>query len=147
MKATFTFDAKKLKSFNGSVNATISKVGRGTKKATEAACKEILQRSLDEVPSATGTLASSASYRIAGNYRTGFYGDVGYCIDKDPINPKTGEAASEYALAVHENLYAVHPNGKAKFLEDPVNAYAADNFPRTVMEYVGEEFRGAGGKT
>lgn len=31
-----------------------------------------------------------------------------------------GDAAVDYALEVHENLEAFHPNGEAKFLERPI---------------------------
>ena len=54
----------------------------------------------------------------------------------DAINPKTGLPASAYAGRVHEDLDMPHKNGgKAKFLEDPVRNYAADNFTRTAMTY------------
>lgn len=39
----------------------------------------------------------------------------------DKINPQTGQAASSYALFVHENLEAFHPVGSAKFIELPFN--------------------------
>lgn len=146
MRASIEFDAVSMQAFYGKVATTISKVGRGTKKATEQACNDIMNASLELVPIETATLASAASYTIGGNYKDGFYGTVGYCIDKDPINPLTGKSASSYVLAVHEDLYAKHPIGQAKFLEQAVTDYATDNFPRTVMKHLGSAIIESGGE-
>jgi hypothetical protein len=43
----------------------------------------------------------------------------------------------DYAVIVHEDLEAIHPVGKAKFLEDPIRDYASEKFPRTVIKHVG----------
>lgn len=142
MRATLTLDGQDLATFKGQVEATISNVGKGTKKATTAAAEEILELSLAQVPKQTGTLAASAGYVVEGSSKEGFSATVGYGIQNDPINPKTGKPASAYALAVHEDLSVVHPNGKAKYLEDAVNEYASENFPRTVMQYVGNAING-----
>lgn len=104
------------------LQASIAKVERGTKKATIAACEEILEESLREVPEMTGTLAKSAFYEIQGRYRN-FEATLGYGGNGDPENPKTGQRASEYMVAVHEDLDAKHDKGKAKFFEDPVRRY------------------------
>ena len=45
-------------------------------------------------------------------------------------------------VAVHEDLTAFHVTGKAKFLEDPVREYAANNFQRTVFKYAKESLAG-----
>ncbi len=37
-------------------------------------------------------------------------------------NPQTGEATTDYAIDVHEDLTKRHDTGQAKFLEAPVNA-------------------------
>lgn len=103
----------------------MTRVDRGTKKATLAAVKEIYEESQKQVPRETSTLASSGYYGVEGNYRIGFTGVVGYGGNGDPVNPKTGERASHYMIAVHEDLTAVHPTGKAKFLEDPIKEYQA----------------------
>lgn len=126
--------------------AAISKVQRGTKKATKAACEDILKDSLNQVPRETDTLAKSAFYEIQGSYRN-FTAIIGYGGNGDPINPKTGVPSSEYMVAVHENLEAIHPVGKAKFLEDPVNSYT-DKLPRTFAQSVRDELKGVfkGGK-
>lgn len=136
MKATITLDASTINGFKGACDVMISKVGNGSRKAVQEACEHILNESLKQVPIETGALMNSASYRITGDYKTGWHGQVGYCIDIDYVNPKTGKAASTYVLAVHENLKAKHPVGKAKFLEDPAREYAQEKFPRTVFTYM-----------
>lgn len=108
--------------FARSLQVLLSKVERGTKKATRQACEEILAESLRQVPKDTNTLAKSAFYEIQGKYRN-FTAIIGYGGNGDPINPKTGRAASDYMVVVHEDLQARHPVGKAKFLEDPVREY------------------------
>lgn len=124
--------------FTSACEATITKVGKNTRKATIKACKEISAESLQQVPRSTGTLALSQFYSVTGSYRIGWTGVVGYGGNGDPINPLTGQHASDYMVAVHENIDAFHPIGKAKFLEDPIRNYAAENFPRTVIKYISE---------
>lgn len=138
MRATFDFDKNSLNNFDRKCQVAISKVGFGTKKATIAACEDILNASLAQVPSETGTLESSGFWEIDGNWRTGWTGVVGYGGHYNPINPKTGKPASYYMMYVHENLNATHIVGKAKFLEDPAREYARVNFPRTVFKYASE---------
>lgn len=104
------------------LEVSISRVERGTKKATIAACEEIKQESLVQVPRQTETLANSFFYEIDGAYRN-FTATMGYGGNGDPVNPRTGQRASDYMVKVHEDLSVPHPYGKAKFLEDPVNAY------------------------
>ena len=132
---TFEFDKKSLDQFDANLNVALSKVGNGSRKALVAACEEILEASLEQVPRDTNTLASSAFWEITGNWRTGWHATVGYGGSMDPINPITGKPASSYMLAVHEDLSVHHPIGKAKYLEDPVRDYAARKFPRTVFKY------------
>lgn len=118
-RAEFSIDYKQ---FESQLNVVLSRVETGTKKATSAACQEILEMSLSEVPRETNTLANSAFFEIHGKYRN-FTAVVGYGGHGDPVNPVTGERASSYMVAVHERLDVYHPTGKAKFLEDPVRAY------------------------
>lgn len=65
--------------------------------------ERIMAESKGECPVDTGAL------RASGNVSQEEEGTVtlGYPLD--------------YAVYVHENLSAIHPTGKAKFLEDPVN--------------------------
>lgn len=110
------------------LQASIERVERGTKKATRAAVEEIMEHSLEQVPEKTGTLARSAFYEIHGRYRN-FSATFGYGGNGDPENPVTGQRASEYMLAVHEDLEARHSKGKAKYLEDPLREYQQKFLP------------------
>lgn len=142
MRATFTFDSKSLDEFNRQCNVAISKVGNGSRKALLAACNEILDESMIQVPTLTGTLMNSAFYEITGHWKTGWDAVIGYGGNGDPINPKTGKPASYYAIYVHERLDVHHPIGKAKFLEDPVREYAKERYSRTVFKYAKESLAG-----
>lgn len=140
MRGTFSIglEPNALSNFDRECNVAISKVGNGSRKALIAACEDILEESLSQVPRDTETLASSSFYEITGHWRTGWEAVIGYGGSYDPINPKTGKPASSYMVEVHENLKAYHPIGKAKFLEDPVRQYVKSNFPRTVFKYAQE---------
>lgn len=111
------------KEAEGYLDAVADHVGRGTKKATLEMCKEIMEASYKQVPRDTDTLLKSGFYYVEGNYKTGFIGIMGYGGNGDPINPKSGQRASQYMVAVHEDLTAFHPVGKAKFFEDPLRDY------------------------
>lgn len=143
MKGTFNFDfdQKSLNHFEAQCEAAIRNIGKGSKKATIAACEEILGNSMAEVPTDTYTLLMSAFYEVTKrtdvSYNS-FEAIIGYGGNGDPVNPKTGQRASSYMVKVHEDLSAYHPTGKAKFLEDPVREYAKENFPRTVFTYAQE---------
>lgn len=110
------------------LEASVARVGRGTRKATVAACEEIGKISKGMVPEMTGTLSSSFGYEIHGAYRN-FEAILGYGMNGDPINPETGQRASQYMVAVHEDLTAHHNKGKAKFLEDAIREYQRQFLP------------------
>ena len=129
----FNFDRASLGRFNTQCNVAISKLQAGTKRALKEACEDIMKDSLAQVPRETQTLASSIFYEIYGSSGN-FSAEVGYGKGGG-INPRTGKIARYYMLAVHENLNAWHLIGKAKFLEDPVAAYARDRFPQTVLKH------------
>lgn len=137
---SFEFNSKDLKNFENQCQVAIRNLGRGTKKATIAGCQEILGNSMAQVPTETYTLLMSAFYEVHRRSDTAastwaYEGTVGYGGNGDPVNPLTGKRASTYMVAVHEDLNAFHPKGKAKFLEDPARDYARENFPRTVFKY------------
>jgi len=138
----FSFDRKSLNEFDAQCSIAISKLGNGSRKALVAACNEILDESMAQVPVETATLMDSAFFEITGHWKTGWDAIVGYGGNGDPVNPKTGKPASSYMVAVHEDLEAKHPMGKAKFLEDPIREYAKENFPRTVFKYAQESLSG-----
>ena len=135
MRGQFTFSKKEVSQFGDRCEASIRNVFRGTKKATEAACQEILSNSMAEVPKDTHTLLMSAFYEVSRRRIKvwAYEAVIGYGGNGDPINPRTGQPASTYMVDVHEDLTARHPVGKAKFLEDPVREYANNNFKRTVF--------------
>lgn len=126
----FTIDDKE---FQRLLQASLARVERGTKKATIAACEEIKRMTLREVPRMSGTLAKSFFYEVEGRYRN-FTANIGYGGPNDQTNPDTGQAASEYMIIVHEDLEASHPNGKAKFLEDPIRQYHEKFAVRAALE-------------
>lgn len=139
----FKFPKRELQKFDATCQIAIRNVFRGTKKATNAAAQEILGESMAQVPTETYTLLMSAYYEVSRRSDTSlstwaYEAIIGYGGNGDPTNPKTGRPASSYMLAVHEDLSAIHVNGKAKFLEDPVREYAANNFERTVFKYAQE---------
>ena len=121
--------------FHKKCEAVISKVAKSTYWATEEACEDIMEESLRQVPRDTETLANSAFYDITHAKDYGFEATLGY--GGFAINPKTGMPVMYYAVIVHEDLDAVHPIGKAKFLEDPIRAYVDEKFPRTIIKHVG----------
>lgn len=145
MKGTIHFDFKKseLEMFSARCNVAVRNIDRGTKKATTAACEEILEESKRQVPKLTLTLLLSAYYEVMRRTDTSattwaYEAIIGYGGNGDPINPDTKMPASSYMVAVHEDLNAYHPNGKAKYLEDPVREYADKKFQRTVFKYAKE---------
>lgn len=145
--AEFTFDKKDLKDFDATCQFAIRNLGRCTKKATEAAAQEIMEESKRQVPKLTETLLASAFYEVRRRSDTSvntwaYEAILGYGGNGDPINPETGKPASSYMVVVHEDILARHPVGKAKFLEDPVRAYAENKFERTVFKYARESMAG-----
>lgn len=129
MKVTCNVDFDSIANVNNNLSGILTNVRHGTKWATEAACKLIYEASIKQVPEDTGTLKSSAFWRVerrtglaSSSYR--YQGIVGYGGNGDPINPKTGQPASAYMIIVHEDLSAFHEKGKAKFLEDPLRNFS-----------------------
>lgn len=124
--------------FERNLKTTVSRVERGTKKATIEACEDIKVLSLNQVPRDTNTLASSFFYEVHGKYRN-FTATLGYGGLKDRTNPKSLKLASSYMVAVHEDLTAHHPIGKAKFLEDPIREYQQQKLLGTFARNVKKE--------
>lgn len=140
MRLDFYISPKEHDKFASALEVVVRNVGRATKTATIQACEEILEQSLEQVPRDTETLASTAFYNVSRRMATknytyegviGYAGMAGAGVNHDRLNPKSRAMASSYAVRVHEDLNALHPNGgKAKFLEDPVRAYANGRFKR-----------------
>lgn len=139
MRIEFRISNAVQNAFKSSLEAALFNIDTATKRGTDQACREILEESLKQVPRDTGTLASTAFYEVQRNatkrytYRgvIGYAGTAGSAIEHDKLNPSSAAMASSYAVRVHEDLDAKHPNGgKAKFLEDPVRSYGASRFKR-----------------
>ena len=129
MKVTFGVTPGSLEDTISSIAGVMINVNNGVKWATEVACASIYEASIEQVPKDTYTLAESAFWKVerrtelsSKSYR--YRGIVGYGGNGDPINPKNGKHASQYAAEVHEDLSVPHRNGKAKFLEDPLREFA-----------------------
>jgi len=141
MRVKMDISSSELSQFDFACMAVMRNIGTGTKKATIAACEEILDMSRAQVPKDTWTMLSSAFYEVKRRSDVAGYsyqGIVGYGGNGDPVNPKTGKRASSYMVKLHEDMSAPHVNGKAKFLEDPVREYAEGKFYRTIFQYAAE---------
>jgi hypothetical protein len=100
---------------------------KAVRQVIEEVSFEVLARSNDYVPVDTGALKTSGNIIRPTETKSGVEGGVGY-----------GGAASKYAVYVHENLNANHPNGgQAKFLEratsevEPfISTYFAERMPK-----------------
>lgn len=119
MKVTYNIDG--VKELKSNLRRSRLAITKAAKQAIRDEAESIMQDSLEEVPKDTGTLASAAYIETLAN------GDVefGYGGPNNAINPKSGTATDDYMVAVHERLDVIHPNGKAKFLEDPLNRHLA----------------------
>lgn len=121
MKITYSTSKK----HNSALSRELTRLGKrlpwGLKKVAMEEAQSIMDESLAEVPKDTNSLASSAyiNQDRKGNITFGYGGK------NAQTNPVSGSNTEEYMLAVHERLDVHHPNGKAKFLEDPVNRHAA----------------------
>jgi hypothetical protein len=79
-----------------------------------------MEVSKSQVPSETGALLSTAFVESESGFMNG---STSFGYSGQAVNSKTGEAVSDYMVAVHERLDLEHPNGKAKFLEDPITEF------------------------
>lgn len=115
------FQISGMKELKGTLQRQSVLFVKETKKAVREEAEQIMDESLKEVPRDTEALANSAyiDQDAEGNVTFGYGGP------NAQINPKTGQSTEEYMLAVHERLDVNHPNGKAKFLEDPINRRTA----------------------
>lgn len=108
--------------FSSKVEATISSIGFGVKSILKEDAEEIMEKSKAMCPEDTGALVNSAFVELTKDrlaspeYTFGYKGNT--------INPKTGEFSSTYAMKVHEDLFAYHTKGEAKFLEKAVIEHA-----------------------
>ena len=117
---------------------SISAFGAPTKKTTKSGRLKLSFTPFELKLRHAFNLAKSSRTSTPGvQVKLEYEGVVGYGGNGDPINPKTGKHASEYMVQVHEDLNQPHPNGgQAKFLEEAVQQYAQQEFPRTVAQYI-----------
>lgn len=80
-------------------------------KAAHAEADFIFPQTQEQVPVATGRLRD-----------TGRVEEVDNAVGEVTVAIAYGDEEVDYALAVHEDLEARHPHGKAKYVEDPVRA-------------------------
>lgn len=114
-------NSKALWRLQASLFQSLSKLTDANEQVLMESAQNILVQTLKEVPEKTGTLKSIAGISETRQSATRISIRVGYGVNGDAINPDTGRMASEYMMAVHEDLFAIHSKGKAKFFEDPVN--------------------------
>ena len=121
MKITFSTSKKHTSKLSREFTRINKRLPWGLKKVALQEVKDIMEESLAEVPRGTGALADSAfiNQDRKGNITFGYGGK------NVRTNAVTGRATDEYMRAVHERLDYKHEQGKAKFLEDPVNRHIA----------------------
>jgi hypothetical protein len=139
MQARFKLDTSE---FNNAVRGTIRGIGNASKHVTNEACEKIYLESQGLVPTDTGALRDSGYYEVRKrsdilSYR--YEGEIGYSDEvHDRLNPKSNSFSSSYAMYVHENLFAYHPNGQAKFLEIPFLRYTTSVLPEELRQKYSE---------
>lgn len=116
MRATLNLNKAELRKVEKGLQAYLFRKKGQWRRTARRFANNIMTESQQEIPRYTGTMASTAYVDVNVN------GDVefGYGGPNDAWNPETKQMASEYLMAVHEDLYARHVTGKAKFLEDPI---------------------------
>lgn len=73
----------------------------------------------EQVPVKTGELKASGRVEGPDSSQKWLMANIYY---GGPAGAGQNTVMVDYALAVHEDLYAFHPHGKAKYVEDPVRA-------------------------
>lgn len=92
--------------------------------AKDALLKEtniVLKDSVRQTPHEFGNLRRSGAVDVIKETRKDFDVMIGFDM--------------EYAAAVHENMEAYHPKGKAKYLEDPLFA-RIDKIPKNIAKRI-----------
>ena len=79
----------------------------------------LIADSQTKVPVNTGTLRSTGFVEPPTQTNKKISVKVGYGGPATKVNSRTGQATTEYAIRVHEDLQAKHNVGEAKFLEKP----------------------------
>jgi hypothetical protein len=95
----------------------------------------IKEKSVQDTPVETGALRGS--HRVEKPLVANDFSEIR--VDIRVGGPSPGHADVHYAVYVHERLDLHHPVGKAKFLEDQVNA-AAEGLDARILSRVQSEF-------
>lgn len=119
MRIEFRMDEKSIDNLIRSLERNLAEKKVRSGEGLKAIGESILESSFTQVPKETGALAESA-YLDGPFYDSGHvWVRIGYGAP-GVVNPRTGTPVSEYMVYIHEDLTQVHPDGKPKFLEDPV---------------------------
>lgn len=112
MRIDFYISSKERGRFVNSCEAVIRGVGSATKAATEAACKEIMEDSLSQVPRDTGTLASTAWYSVEPAFKQirGTSMSSSY-ISANRYEGYLGYAGSERGKSIYRKTLSRNPGG------------------------------------
>ena len=129
MGISMTMDPIKTRKVLRNLNKIALGVQSESQKVLVAIAEKIMEASKLEVPQDTTALLQSAFVDVNSYRRSVIQINFGYGGPADATNYKTGKLASSYAIYVHERLDLFHPVGKAKFLEDPMNAYVSKLLP------------------
>jgi hypothetical protein len=97
-----------LKGVLRNLDKVAKKVDGATQKALTDEANDVLKEAMIQAPVDTGDLRRSGTVGKITKGAATISIEIGF--------------HTNYALYVHEDLQAHHPTGKAKFLEDPVNA-------------------------
>ena len=90
--------------------------------AVQEEAKSLMNKSEGLVPVDTGSVRSSKFVEAPVIDGDTVSVRCGYGGSNVKTNPSTGDATTDYAIKVHEDLNAHHITGQAKFLETPANA-------------------------
>ena len=105
-----TIDQAAIASLLGKVSAAVRAEGH-----------TLMNKSEGLVPIDTGSLKASKFVEEPVMQGSKISVRCGYGGPNVKSNPQTGEATTDYAIDVHEDLTKHHETGQAKFLEGPAN--------------------------
>lgn len=129
-------DKRSIQTFRHKLNMLANVVSEDMVNVAIEFGEEVLAASNALIPVDTGTAAQAAGIKQEPA-RTGVRVRVGYAVAKDPINPRTGEAASSYITTLHEDLVTPHANGQAKFFETAIAQHSYEFYSKGRMRMAG----------
>lgn len=119
-KFHINLEIKNLDKLEAQLHQVKSLTTKTAKRLAREDVEELMAESRSQVPVDTGALQDSSYIEETPDGLKFGYGGA-----HAQFNSKRNEYTTEYQLAVHERLDVYHTNGKAKFLEDPVNEYGS----------------------